>query len=169
MDPSQLSNFDPSSFLDATVEGASTARPPLPAGGAFPATLGEPKMQRWANKEGTNAGLKAVIPVEFDVASLPPNVQALFVVPEGGEAIKKIVISDDIMLDVIEINGNFTIDMAPGKNGRLRQYREATNLNSQGQAFNIRMFQGRNILAKIKHDLYEGTIYDKIAAVAKLG
>lgn len=169
MDPSVLSNFDPSLFLDATVEQASTARPLLPAGRDVICTLGEPKMTAWSNKEKTSAGLKALVPHEFIVAQLPADIQAMFAAKDGMPAIEKFIIMGDIMLDTIDNGQGIPIlDMAPGKNGRLRQYREATGLNEPGRPFSVRMLQGHSVRVKITHEPYNNVNYDKIGAVAKV-
>lgn len=162
----QMSQFDPASFLDATVTEASVKRKPLPAGRDFVGVIGEPKSRAWkSNKDPSNPkeGIAIDLPVEFEIASLPPDVQALFANSEGVVA-GKIVIMDGIMLD---LTANGAIDLAPGKNSKLRRYREATDLNTPGQPFSARMFQGRLVRCKIKHDPYDGEIYDKIDSVAK--
>lgn len=166
-----LSSFDPNSFLDGTITEASIARPPLPATRDFIATIGEPKSRKWtSNKDPSNpkAGVAIDLPLEFLVASLPPDVQSKYAGPDGVITLEKIVITDGIMLDLVEVNGNPIIDMSPGKNAKLRKYREATNLNEPGQAFNPRMFQGRQVRVKIKHETFEGNVYDKADAVAKV-
>jgi hypothetical protein len=159
------SAFDPNSFLDATVSEVNISRPPLPAGRDFIAVLGEPKSTSWKSKDGTKSGFKVSIPHEFDVAAMPPDVQALYAGKDGSPGITKVVIIDDVMLDLTE---NGMIDNAPGKNNRQRQYREALDLNKPGDTFNWRMVQGRSIRSKIKHEPYEGNIYDKIGSVAKV-
>lgn len=163
------SSFDPVNFLDATTNEASISRPPLPAGRDFIAVLGEPKSTRWQSKDGSKSGFKFTIAHEFDVTAMPPEVQALFAGKDGSPGVTKITLTDDVMLDIIDAgNGQFTLDLSPGKNARLRQYREALNMNNPGENFNIRMLQGRSIRSKIKHEPYEGNIYDKIASVAKV-
>lgn len=167
MDPAQLSNFDPASFLDATVTEVQTKRPPLPANRDFIATLGEPKSRPWKSDKGgeVKAGIAIDIPHEFDVAAMPPDVQALFTGPDGKLTTTKIVITHGVMLDLTD---NGMIDNAPGKNNGQRQYREALDLNKAGDSFNWRMVQGRSIRSKIKHEPYNGELYDKIASVAKV-
>lgn len=162
-----MSQFDPNSFLDATVTEASVKRKLLPAGRDFVGVIGEPKSRSWkSNKDPSNPkeGIAIDLPIEFEVASLPPDVQALFQGSDGSPGLTKITIIDGIMLDLTPTGA---IDLAPGKNGKLRRYREATDLNTAGQPFSARMFQGRMIRCKIKHDPYEGDIFDKIDAVAK--
>lgn len=166
-----LSQFDPTSFLDSTVESALIARPPLPAGRSFPAEIGEVKSEKWTSNKDPSApksGVKFNIPLTFTVAELPPDVQALYAGKDGAPGVEKIVLTHGVMLDVVEINGNPQIDMAPGKNNTLRRYREATNNNVEGQGFNPRMLQGHRVLVKIKHRTWEGNVFDEPDAVAKL-
>lgn len=166
-----VSQFDPSQFLDSTMESALTARPPLPAGRSFPAEIGEIKSEKWAsNKDPSNpkSGMKFNIPLTFVVSELPPDIQAAFAGKDGLPGIEKVVLTHGVMLDLVEVNGQPQIDMAPGKNGTLRRYREATGNNVQGQPFNPRMLQGHRVLVKIKHRAYEGNTYDEPDSVAKL-
>jgi hypothetical protein len=59
--------------------------------------------------------------------------------------------------------------MAPGKNGKLRKYREATNNNSAGKPFNIRMLGGQVVTVKIGHREYpegSGDLFEQVAGIA---
>jgi hypothetical protein len=164
-----LSTFDASTFLDATVTEVNIKRPLLPAGRAFIATLGEPKSRVWkGKKDETKSGIAIDIPVEFDVSSLPPDVQKLFQDETGKITMDKVIINDSVMLDTLEGPGGMPIiDNSPGRNVRQKRYREALDLNKPGDNFNWRMVQGRQVLAKIKHEPYNGEIYDGIDAIAK--
>jgi len=159
MSTNASSIFSPDTFLDATTTQESTKRPPLPAGREFQGIIKGIKMRPWqGKKDPTQGGIAADLTIEFDLTSYP-DVQQLL----GG--LDKVQIVDGIMLDLTE---GGSIDYSPGKNGKLRRYRDATGLNSAGQPFSIRMLEGRVIRAKIKHDPYEGEIYDKIESVAKV-
>lgn len=153
-----MSQFDPSAFLDATTTEASTVRPPLPAGADLVAVIGEPKVTPWQSKDGTKAGLRLDLPLVFDLDAYPDVKAAI------GGSVNKVTITDGVMLDMTEAG---TIDYGPGRNGKLRRYREALGLNVAGQPFSFRMLQGRQVKAKIKHDLYEGNVYEKIDSVSK--
>lgn len=151
--------FSPETFLDATTTEESVKRPPLPAGREFQALIKGIKMRTWQGKQDpTKGGVAADLTMEFDLAAYP-DVQTLL----GG--LDKVTIIDGIMLDMTE---GGSIDYSPGKNAKLRRYREATGLNVAGQPFALRMFEGRMVKARIKHDPYEGEIYDKIESVAKI-
>lgn len=148
-----MSNFDPSTFLDATITEASTKRPPLPAGEDFVGTIGDVKSRSWTGKKDpTQSGIALDIPVEIDLTGRP----------EFG--IPKVILNDSIMLD---LTADGSIDMAPGRNGKLRRYREALGMNVAGQPFSPRAMQGRLIKVKISHRPYEGELYDEIGGVAK--
>lgn len=166
-----VSAFDPNQFLDATMTEALTARPPLPAGRSFIAEIGEVKSEKWSsNKDPSNPknGIKLDVPLTFNVSELPPDVAAAFQGKDGAPGIDKVVLTHGVMLDLVEINGQPVIDMAPGKNGTLRRYREATNNNVQGQPFNPRQLQGHRVLVKIKHRVYQGNVYDEPDQIAKI-
>lgn len=159
MSANQTSLFNPETFLDATTTEESVKRPPLPAGLELQALIKGIKTRAWQGKQDpTKGGIAADLTLEFDLTAYPDIRQQ-----QGG--LDKVTIIDGIMLDLTE-NGN--IDYAPGKNSKLRRYREATGLNVAGQAFSLRMFEGRMVKARIKHDPYEGEIYDKIESVAKI-
>lgn len=154
-----MSNFDPNAFLDATTTEANTKRPPLPAGMDFVGTIGEPKSRQWQGKaDPTKSGFAIDLPIEVDLTQYPDIQKAI-----GAD---KVTLTDSLMLDTTPSGG---IDNSPGKNGKLRRYREALGMNTPGEAFSFRMMQGRLIRVKIKHDVYEGETYDKVDSVAKAG
>ena len=149
------SSFDPSAFLDATITEPSTKRLPLPAGRDFTGVIGEPKSRTWQGRnDPTKSGVVVDVPIEVDLAAYP-DVQI---------GATKVTLTDGIMLDLTDAGA---IDNAPGKNGKLRRYREALNMNKPGDAFSFRAMQGRTIKVKISHRTHEGEIYDQIDSVAK--
>lgn len=151
--------FDPSAFLDATTTEAATRRPPLPAGAEFIGTVGEPKPRTWqGKKDPSQSGIALDVPVEIDLSAYP-DVQTQL----GG--VEKVTLIGGIMLDMTP--DKKSIDFSPGKNGTLRRWREALNMNLPGEAFSFRMMQGRLIRVKVKHEPYEGELYDKIDSVAR--
>lgn len=159
MSANQGSIFAPETFLDATTTEESVKRPPLPAGLELQAMIKSVKTRTWqGKKDPTQGGVAADLTVEFDLTAYPDIRQQ-----QGG--LDKVTIVDGIMLDLTE---GGSIDYSPGKNSKLRRYREACGLNIAGQPFSLRMFEGRMIKARIKHDPYEGEIYDKIESVAKI-
>jgi len=150
-----MSNFDPASFLDATITEPTTKRNPLPAGMDFVGIIGEPKSRTWqGKKDPTQSGIVVDVPIEIDMSAYP-NVKI---------GATRVILTDGIMLDTTE---DGAIDNSPGKNGKLRRYREALGMNQAGVPFSFRAIQGRQIRVKIKHEVYEGDIYDKVDSVAK--
>lgn len=148
------SQFDPVMFLDASLTEPTTKRPPLPVGDYF-ATVGDVKSRAWqGKKDPTKNGIAFDVPLEVQV---PDALQSAIGQP-------KVVISDSIMLDLTE---GGTIDNAPGKNRRLRLYREALNMNKPGDTFSARSMQGRPVKVKITHEVYEGEIYERIDSVTR--
>lgn len=154
-----MSAFDPTSFLDATTTEANTRRPPLPAGMDFIAIIGEPKSRAWqGKKDPTQSGIAIDLPLEINLEAYP-DVKA-----QLGGGVTKILLTDSIMLDLTPAG---TIDNSPGKNGKLRRYRESLEMNNPGEPFSFRMMQGRTLKVKVKHETYEGEILDKVDTVAK--
>lgn len=156
-----MSAFDPATYLDATISEPSTRRPPLPAGREFIGTIGEVKSRTGSSPDKKTGQMREWvaldIPVEIDLSSEPELAQV--------QGTTKVTLTDSMFLDLT--SGN-TIDNAPGKNNKLRRYREAIDMNKAGDTFSPRRMQGRPIRVKIKHDPYEGEVYDKIDAVARV-
>lgn len=151
-----MSHFDPESFLDATTTEASTRRNPIPAGADVVATIGAPKSRSWTSRDQTKSGIAVDVPLTIDLTAYPDL--------RAQVGVDRVLVQDSIMLDLTE-KGD--IDYGPGKNSKLRRYREALGMNVPGQPFSIRAFEGRQIKVKIKHRLYEGEAYDEVDSVAK--
>lgn len=157
--------FDPTSFLDASTTEESKRRPPLPAGIELVCTIGEPKSRTWQGRQDpTKSGIAVDLPLEFDLKSLGRDDLIKHV---GG--IEKVVITHGLMLDLTDSSPP-SIDYSPGKNGRIRAYREATGLNVPGQPFSLRMLQGRQVRVKISHRPGQNPdeMFEDVAAVAKI-
>lgn len=153
--------FTPETFLDATTTEESVKRPPMPAGRDLTSTLKNVKARSWQGKQDpTKSGIAVDVQHEFDLTAYPDVRQIV--------GLDKVTINDSIMLDLTEAGA---IDYSPGKNGRLRQYRDATGTNVAGQPFSIRMLEGRVVRARIKHVPNKdvpGDVFDNIEAVAKV-
>lgn len=157
-----ISQFDPSQFLDATTTEAASRRPPLPV--ENPATsdhlytgiLSEPVMRTWQGKKDPGqSGIACDFKVTIEV---PPQLQdQLKLQPQ-------VILNGGFIVDLTE---NGQIDWSPGRNSRTRIYREATGLNTAGKPFSFRQFAGKIVKVKIEHELYQGEIVDKIGTVLK--
>ena len=152
-----MSQFDPATFIDATITEPTTRRPPLPAGREYIAVVGEPKPREWqGKKDPTKSGIAVDVPLEIDLTAYP-DVQEKIGVP-------RVVVQDSIMLDTTPTG---MIDNAPGKNGKMRRYRDALDLNKPGDQFSFRAMQGRQLRVRIKHREHEGDLFEEVEAVAK--
>ena len=151
--------FDPVQFLDAEISTPLVRRPPLPIGD-YLAVIGEVKAEVWTGKPGGKAegksGMKYVVPLSIDV---PQEVQTALGLNQA-----TLTLTDGIMLD---LNEGGTIDTGPGKNGGLRRYRDALDMNKPGENFSARKMQGRPIRVKITHELYNGDAVERIDGVAR--
>ncbi len=154
------SAFDPASFLSATTTEAAKARPPLPAGRDFLATIGEPKgRQVQGKKDATKQYIFIDFPMEIDLSVDPALRDAI-----GQD---KVILTYGTSLDVTD---GGAIDWAPGRNTGLRLMRNALNMNNPGDPFNIQAMQGRTIRVTISHEEYpegSGEFRDRIKSVAK--
>jgi hypothetical protein len=153
------SSFNPESFLDATTTEALVRRPPLPVGDYLGFT-GEIKSRTWhSNKVDAKVrdGVAFDIPVKIDLTQYPEQ-QALL----GG--IDSVTLTAGVMIDAKEGGG---IDWGTGKNGALRRWREALDMNKPGETFSARQMSNRPVRVKVSHRIYEGEAFDQIDSVAK--
>lgn len=153
------SSFDPTSFLDATIDQPLTRRPPIPAGTEVIGTIGELTQRQWTGKQDPSKhGWAIDFPITLDLSTVPGLAERL--------GVPQVTINDGIMLDLKE-DGK-TIDQGPGKNGALRRYREALDMNKPGDNFSFRMMTGRQIRVKIKLEEYKGELYEKVGGVSRV-
>ena len=136
---SDFSTFDPNAFLDATTTEAAVKRPPLPVQG-----------KKDPSKTYT------FMDVKFKI-EIPPHL-----VSKGYPEV--VQLTGGVGVDVI----GSALDWSPGKNRQLARYREALDMNKPGVAFSPRSMIGRQLKVRIKHEPYEGEIYDRIDSVSKL-
>lgn len=154
-------SFDPVSFLEQSTTEALTRRPPIQAGIELQGIIGEPKARQSAGKKDPTATFTFLdLPVEFDLTQNPQVAAAV-----GQD---KVTLTYGFLVD---ITPSGALDTSPGKNGRLRQLREALGMNKPGESFNPRSLQGRMARFKISHRINEvdGEVYDQIDGVAKAG
>jgi len=151
-----MSMFNPDTFLDATIEAPTEKRPPLPAGD-YTAVIGEVKSRAWqGKKDPTKSGIAWDIPLTLEI---PADVQT-----QLGLQQPTITLTDSIMLDLTDAG---TIDNSPGKNRGLRNYREALDMNKAGDVFSARKMTGQAVRVKVKHELYEDQIMERVGGVAR--
>lgn len=151
-----MSMFNPDTFLDATIEAPTEKRPPLPAGD-YTAVIGEVKSRAWqGKKDPTRSGIAWDIPLTLEI---PADVQT-----QLGLTQPTITLTDSIMLDLTDAG---TIDNSPGKNRGLRNYREALDMNKAGDVFSARKMTGQAIRVKVKHELYEDQIMERVGGVVR--
>jgi hypothetical protein len=154
--------FDPSSFLSVTLTQPLEARPPLPVtppeGGFYSAIIGkELKPRQWqGKKDPTQSGV--VIDLTLDVI-VPPSLR-------DAQKRDSVTLRDGIMLD---LTPSGDLDTSPGRNGRLKMYREAINKNGPGDEFAFPMLCGQMVKVKLSHEIYEGRPVEKVDAVLKAG
>lgn len=149
------SAFDPQVLLSATTEQASERRAPLPVG-EYTATIGEITARQWNSRDGTKSGVALDIPLLIEV---PAEVQADLGLNST------LTFKDGIMLDLTETGG---IDYSKGKNGRLRLYRDALDMNKAGEPFAPTLMQGRYIKVRISHEDYEGWPRERVGTVSQI-
>lgn len=155
-------DFDPNSFISQETTDASEKRPPVPAQD-YVATITELKADRWQSKDKIDE-------VTGDLKSGPLFIFTLTLdLPEAVKEqckIKQLVLSDRVMLEVVP--GGGALDYGVGKNNRLRQYREAANLNQAGEPFSPGMLVGKLVKVRLTHEVYQGVIQERPGVIGKV-
>lgn len=155
------SSFDPSQFLDATTTEALVKRPPIPAGQVLVGTIEDIVVRAWTSNKPeakVKSGIAFDLKIGIDLNGYPSIKDIVNT--------EKVVLTPGIMLDMKE-DGK-SIDWGTGKNGTLRRYREALDMNRPGEPFSPRQMVGRQLLVKIKHREYQGEFFDEVDSVAKI-
>jgi hypothetical protein len=154
------SGFDPNVFLHAETSEVNEKRPPLPEANpespdeAYLAVIGEIKMEAGTIEKGDRAGepwLAAVVPLKIEV---PKQLQ------DSLKLQPTLTLTDWVMLDLTP--GGKSIDNGPGKNRRQKSYRDALDMNKQGDVWSWMKAQGQVVKVKIKHQIYNGEIMEDI-------
>lgn len=157
-------DFNPEAYLDAPIDKPLERRLPL-SPTDYTGIIQDAKIVTWQSKEKIDeatgnfmSGLK----VELKVALEVPEAERARV----NLATPTFVITDGMLLDLTPTKA---IDDSPGRNNRLRMYREATGQNNAGETFSIRKLIGKPIRVKIGHRvLPSGEPTEEIKQVAKL-
>lgn len=148
-------SFDPSTFLNTTVEGElDTKTVPCPVG-EYNAISDKVDVKQWSSKDGSSSGLKVVILWDIQDDAVRQLV--------GRD---KILVPQDIMLDLTEEGG---LDMGKGKNIGLGRLREALDMNKAGEPFAIGNIAGRMALVTVSHRAGQNPedLFHEIKRVAK--
>lgn len=148
-----MSDFNPETFLNTTVDGAlDTKIVPCPVG-EYMALADKVTIEKWAARDGSSSGLKVKIMWEI----LDDSAKEV----TGRDTLK---VKQEQMLDLTDTG---QLDMAKGKNVGLGRLREALDLNKAGEPFAFSMIQGRMATVKVSHRVSGEDVYDEIKAVAK--
>jgi hypothetical protein len=154
-----MSQFDPAAFLDATLDAPLVKRPPLPVGD-YVAVIGSPTTRTWVSpKDPTKSGVAVDLPLTIEV---PAETQSALGLTQATISSK-----DGIMLDLTPSGG---IDSTPGKNGKLRRYRDALDMNKPGDKFSFRQMEGKVLKVKIGHREYpegSGDLFEEVVGIAR--
>ena len=129
--------FDPNSFFEQVItEVGSTEAVPIPAG-EYLATIDRKEVTTWQKKDDPSvSGLKLKITWSLEDQA----VRELL----GRD---KVVVSQDIMLDITETG---SLDMGKGRNVELNRLRAAVDLNVSG--FSFHQLDGRMARVTVKQD-----------------
>ena len=129
--------FDPNSFFEQVItEIGSTEVVPIPAG-EYLATIDKKEVTTWQKKDDPSvSGLKLKITWSLEDQAVRDLL--------GRD---KVVVSQDIMLDITETG---SLDMGKGRNVELNRLRAAVDLNVSG--FSFHQLDGRMARVTVKQD-----------------
>jgi hypothetical protein len=154
--------FDPQAFLDLPMEVPLEKRAPIPATD-YIATIKDLEPRQWQSKDkyDENGQLKSGLVFDVQITlDIPQSIVEMLSLKSASLTVK-----DGIMVDMQPGGGYAT---GPGQNSRLRQYREALDMNKAGEAFRPRAMIGRALKVRVTHDtLPDGAIVERIGALAR--
>lgn len=151
-----MSAFDPTTFLNATMDQPLEKRASLPEGD-YTGIIGRPEIRvNQGKKDPTKTYVFLDIPITVEV---PTELQSNLSLPAN------ITVRDSLILD---LTASGSLDLAPGRNSGLRRYREALDLNKPGDAFSIASLEGRALKARVKHELYQEQIQERVGGILPL-
>jgi len=157
-------DFNPEAYLDAPLDKPLERRLPL-SPTDYTGIIQDAKILTWASTtkidEATGQFLSG-LKVELKVALEIPEAERTRV----NLTAPTFAITDGMLLDLTPTKA---IDDSPGRNNRLRMYREATDQNKPGETFSIRKLIGKPVRVKLGHRvLPSGEPTEEIKMVAKL-
>ena len=152
--------FDPQMYLDATLDKPLEKRPAAAASTDYSSMIKDVKGRKWQSQDKTDdfGNLLAGIALDVQHEVTLTAEQAKLVGQE------KIVLTDGFILN---LTPNGTIDDAKGRNSRVRQYREALDMNKPGDSWSPRRMIGRTLKLQLKHEIYQGDIVERIGPLAR--
>jgi len=159
-----MSAFNPELFLSATVDTPTERRAPLPVENpespdkCYLAVIKDVKPRTWEGKTEKSAGKSGIaMDVELTITVLSTLQTSLGLPPE-------LTLRDSIMLDLTPTG---LIDNAKGRNGRMRLYRDAVNMNNPGDSFSFLKMLGRPVKVKIEHEVYNDNPQERVKTVLR--
>jgi len=158
--------FDASAFLDLPIDVPLVRRPPIPPQD-YLATIKDVTVRQWQSKDKVDDSGRPKSGIAYDVKvtiEVPEEIRA-----QVGMNTPTLDLTPGIMLDMTADGRG--IDSAPGKNGTLRRWRDALDMNKPGESFVARAMIGKMLMVKIGHREYpagSGDFFEEVSNVSKL-
>jgi len=150
-----MSNFDPQSFLDASITEANDTKViPVPVG-EYLGVIEKVTPRQWQSKDGTQSG------IAIDIIWLIEDQDVKTFL--GRDEVK---CKQGIMFDMLPSGA---LDMSKGKNIGLGRLREAVGMNKPGQAFSFQSLPGLSAKVSVKHRLVEDDTFAEVKGVTAWG
>lgn len=157
-------DFNPEAYLDAPLDKPLERRLPL-SPTDYTAVIQDAKILSWQSKEKideTTGQFMSGLKVELKLSLEIPEAERTRI----NLTTPTFTLTDGMLLDLTPTKA---IDDGPGRNNRLRMYREATDQNRPGETFSIRKLIGKPIRVRVGHRvLPSGEPTEEVKMVAKL-
>lgn len=160
-------SFDASAFLDLPVDVPLVRRPPIPAADYIGAVK-DVAVRQWTSKDkidDTTGRPKSGLAYDLKITvEVPEHIRA-----SVGMTSPTLELTTGIMLDMTADGKG--IDSAPGRNGALRRWREALDMNKPGELFRAREMVGKMLTVKVGHREYppgSGDFFEEVSNVSRL-
>lgn len=157
-------DFDPQAYLDAPID-APLVRRPVIAAADYPGIIESLVARQWTSKDKydeVTGQLKSGLAFDVVVAVEVPEAERERCGLQGNT----LKLKDSIMVD---LTSEKAIDESPGRNSRLRIYREAADMNKPGETFRPRALIGKPIKVRVGHRVLEsGDPTEELKTVSRL-
>jgi hypothetical protein len=159
-------DFDPNAYLDAPLEKPLERRPPIPAGD-YPGVIENLTARMWQSKDKydeVTGQLKSGLAFDIIVAVEVPEAVRV----SCSLSAPTLKMKDSIMVDRTPEGA---IDEGVGRNGRLRIYRDAVDMNKAGEVFRPRLMIGKPVKVRVGHRIPDGFVdpIEELKTVSRLG
>lgn len=163
--------FDPAAYLDLPMEEVLEKRPPLMPGD-YTAVITDVVPRQWTSQKKTDPTTGQLLQgIAYDLTltiDIPESERVRCNLKSN-----TMTLTDGIMVDMLP--GGVGFDTSPGRNSRLRQYRDALDMNKAGETFRFSMMKGKALKVRLvqepavdRNGQATGDLREAISAVGRI-